>query len=121
MAALAGDSDQVRTDKTGAAGDRESREGSALHRVPLGLERGPVGGWLFLVVLNKVDTIDEELADALAAELEAEAGQKVLRVSGLSGEGVEAVLDKLIQHIGTLNRAAIEDDQEEPASDWSPL
>ncbi|MDB5668532.1 MAG: obgE [Alphaproteobacteria bacterium] len=74
-----------------------------------------------VVVLNKIDTIDDELADALAAELEAEVGQKVLRVSGLSGEGVEAVLDKLIQHIGTLNRAAIEDDEEEPASGWSPL
>ena len=74
-----------------------------------------------VVVLNKIDTIDDELADALAAALEAEAGQKVLRVSGVSGEGVEAVLDKLIQHIGTLDRAAIEDDEEEPASDWSPL
>ncbi|WP_166038165.1 GTPase ObgE [Sphingosinicella sp. YJ22] len=74
-----------------------------------------------VVVLNKIDTIDDELADALAAELEAEAGQKVLRVSGATGAGVDAVLDALIQHIGTLDRAAIEDDEEEPASDWSPL
>jgi GTPase len=76
-----------------------------------------------VVALNKTDTLDDELADALAAELEAEAGHPVLRVSGATGDGVEAVLDALIQHIGTLNRAAIEDDEEEPASGsgWSPL
>jgi GTPase len=69
-----------------------------------------------VIALNKVDTIDEELAAALAGELATASGRKVYPVSGATGEGVEAVLDALIEHIGRLDAEAAEDE-----SDWSPL
>jgi GTP-binding protein len=70
-----------------------------------------------LVALNKVDTIDEELRDAIAAELEAECGSKVLRLSGATGEGKESVLDALIQALG----AEAEESDPAEAENWSPL
>ena len=69
-----------------------------------------------VIALNKVDTIDAELSAALAAEIEAASGCKVYPVSGATGEGVEAVLNALVGHIGRLDA---EEAQEE--SGWSPL
>ena len=69
-----------------------------------------------VIALNKVDTIDAELTAALAAELEAASGAKVHPVSGATGEGVEAVLDAVLGHIG---RLAEESRAEE--KDWTPL
>jgi GTP-binding protein len=69
-----------------------------------------------VLVLNKIDTIDDELAEAIAAELQTAAGRPVLRVSGATGAGVETVLDALIRHLGTLKA---EEHPEE--ADWSPL
>jgi GTP-binding protein len=68
-----------------------------------------------VIALNKVDTIDDELSAALAAELEAASGAEVYAVSGATGEGVEAVLDRLV---GRVAKAA-EGPEEE--SGWSPL
>jgi GTP-binding protein len=45
-----------------------------------------------LVALNKVDALDPETRAAKAAALEAEAGQAPAIVSGVSGEGVTALL-----------------------------
>jgi GTPase len=67
-----------------------------------------------ILALNKADTLDEELLDALAAELEAEAGVKPLRLSGATGEGAEAVLDAILPHLGAA-KASEED------GSWSPL
>jgi GTP-binding protein len=69
-----------------------------------------------VIALNKVDTIDAELTAALAAELAAASGAKVYPVSGATGEGVEAVLDAVLGHVG---RLAEESRAEE--KDWSPL
>jgi GTPase len=68
-----------------------------------------------VVALNKIDTLDEELRDAIAAELEAECGRPVLRLSGATGEGKDAVLDALIEALGT--DVQVEQEQDE----WSPL
>jgi GTP-binding protein len=68
-----------------------------------------------VIALNKVDTIDEELASALAGELEAEAGSPVFPVSGATGAGVEAVLDALLAALGQRTQEAAEE------SGWSPL
>jgi GTP-binding protein len=70
-----------------------------------------------VVALNKIDTIDDELIDALAAELEAECGHEVLRVSGVSGAGTEAVLDALLDHIDRRE----EQSEAAQADAWSPL
>jgi GTP-binding protein len=69
-----------------------------------------------VIALNKVDTIDAELTAALAAELEAASGAQVHPVSGATGEGVEAVLDAVLGHVG---RLAEESRAEE--KDWTPL
>jgi GTP-binding protein len=66
-----------------------------------------------LIALNKCDTIDEELATALAAELHAASGARVFPVSGATGGGVDAVLDAIVTALGAQEKV------EEP--DWSPL
>jgi GTP-binding protein len=70
-----------------------------------------------VLALNKSDTLDDELIDALAAELEAEAGTRPLPLSGATGAGVEAVLDALIEHLAPAKEPA----EEEAPSSWSPL
>ena len=70
-----------------------------------------------VIALNKTDTIDDELAAALAAELEAASGSPVFPVSGATGAGVEAVLDALLGQIGRMAAAAAATEE----SDWSPL
>jgi GTP-binding protein len=75
-----------------------------------GLENKPE-----VVALNKADTLDDELLDALADELEAECGMRPLRVSGATGAGTEAVLDTILRH---LDAGAPE---EAPEGDWSPV
>ncbi|HEY0625878.1 MAG TPA: GTPase ObgE [Allosphingosinicella sp.] len=69
-----------------------------------------------VVALNKADTLDDELLDALAAELEEACGQKPFRLSGATGEGSEAVLDTLLDRLGV--EAA---ESQEAREDWSPL
>ena len=65
-----------------------------------------------IVALNK----DDELLDALSAELEAECGRKPLRLSGATGAGAETVLDAILVHLDA--EAAPE---EAEGGDWSPL
>src|SRR3569623_1345811 len=60
-----------------------------------------------VIALNKVDTIDMEMTDALCAELHEEAGVEPHPLSGATGEGTLPVLDALLRYI------APEDVQEE--------
>jgi GTP-binding protein len=69
-----------------------------------------------VVALNKADTLDDELLDALSSELEEECGMRPYRLSGATGIGSEAVLDEIIRHLG--NQAEAEEAHE---GDWSPL
>ncbi|QPQ55074.1 GTPase ObgE [Allosphingosinicella flava] len=71
-----------------------------------------------VVALNKADTMDDELLDALSDELEAECGCRPFRISGATGAGVEEVLDAIAAHIGTLDAEAGGDEEK---SAWSPL
>jgi GTPase len=68
-----------------------------------------------VVALNKADTLDEELLDALAAELEEASGVPPVRVSGATGEGTSAVLDAILRHLGEMETAQPDE------KDWSPL
>ncbi|MGN6596403.1 GTPase ObgE [Sphingopyxis terrae] len=74
-----------------------------------------------VVALNKVDTLDEELIAALKAELEEASGYPVMALSGASGEGVDAVLDKLLEAIGPVAPAADHRDDADDEGAWSPL
>ena len=69
-----------------------------------------------IVALSKADTLDDELLDALAGELAAEAGQRPLIVSGATGAGVGAVLDAALEHLRQDETAQAEQDDR-----WSPL
>jgi GTP-binding protein len=72
-----------------------------------------------VIALSKGDTIDDELAEALAGELRDASRAEVFVVSGATGAGVDEVLDALLGHIGRLDRN--ETDTGEGGTDWSPL
>jgi len=69
-----------------------------------------------VVALNKSDTLDDEMIEALSAELEAASGKKPLRLSGATGEGTESVLDAILLHLDAEAEA-----EGVPEADWSPL
>ncbi|WP_066482502.1 MULTISPECIES: GTPase ObgE [unclassified Sphingomonas] len=74
-----------------------------------------------VVALNKIDTLDDELIAALSAELEEASGGEVIPISGVSGTGVDWVLDKLLEIIGPEPGKVAEDDEGEDAIEWSPV
>jgi GTP-binding protein len=69
-----------------------------------------------LIALNKADTVGEELAGALAAELKQASGERVFIVSGATGAGVDRVLDAIIAALAPADAEA-----EAAMPDWSPL
>ena len=75
-----------------------------------------------VVALNKADLLDEELIEAIAAELKAAGAADVLPLSGATGAGLDAVLDKLASYIEVkkVEEAEEEDGDAEPG-EWSPL
>jgi GTP-binding protein len=79
-----------------------------------------------LLALSKVDALDDETRLAKAAELEAAAGVKPRMISGVSGEGVRAMLRETYRLV-RINRGETPsddaDDMEAEASDtpWSPV
>ncbi len=75
-----------------------------------------------VVVLNKIDMLDDELIEALSAELAEASGADVIPISGASGIGVDWVLDRLIEAIPSSGEAAVAaDDEGEDVVEWSPL
>ncbi len=74
-----------------------------------------------VVALNKIDTLDDELIAALSAELEEATSGEVIPISGVSGTGVDWVLDKLLEIIGPEPGKVAEDDEGEDAIEWSPV
>ena len=74
-----------------------------------------------VVALNKIDTLDDELIEALSAELAEVSGADVIPLSGVSGTGVDWVLDRLLDAIGPATGAPVDDDGGEDAVEWSPL
>ena len=80
-----------------------------------GLEDKPV-----ILALNKVDTIDDELVEALSAELHEASGLPVYPISSAGEIGLEPLLDALLDHVD----APAGDDEameEAEARPWSPL
>lgn len=74
-----------------------------------------------VVALNKIDTLDEELIAALSAELEAASGAEVIPLSGAAGIGVDWVLDRLLDAMGTDAAPVDDDDEGEDELEWSPV
>ena len=74
-----------------------------------------------VVALNKIDTLDDELIEVLSKELAEASGQDVIPISGVSGTGVDWILDTLIEKIGPAPGAVPADDEGEDAIEWSPV
>lgn len=68
-----------------------------------------------IVVLNKADALGEELAENQRKELEQEIGVPVFAMSGVTGEGVQAILYKLGDHV--LAAKELEEETDNPWDD----
>jgi GTP-binding protein len=77
-----------------------------------------------LIALNKVDLADGELVDAFAKELQAAGADKVFPLSGATGEGVENLLNAVLQHLPDRTSTETKGKAEESTAEaepWSPL
>src|SRR3569623_770830 len=74
-----------------------------------------------VVALNKIDMLDDELIEALSAELAEASGADVIPLSAAAGTGVDWVLDRLIDAIGPGKGAPVDDNDGEDAIEWSPV
>jgi len=74
-----------------------------------------------VVALNKIDMLDDELIEALSAELAEESGADVIPLSGAAGTGVDWVLDRLLDAIGPGPDAVPANDEGEDEITWSPV
>ena len=79
-----------------------------------------------LIALNKVDLADQELAEGFAAELREAGAERVFAVSGVSGEGIEELLDAVLAYLpdrtSTETKGSeVEDVEGDAAGEWSPL
>jgi GTP-binding protein len=72
-----------------------------------------------ILALNKVDLLDEELTEALCAELTAASGADVMPLSGATGQGLDAVLDRIVEMLARPTESAENSDEE--SETWTPL
>jgi GTP-binding protein len=76
-----------------------------------------------LVALNKVDLADLELAAGFTEELKAAGAARVFPISGATGEGIDRLLDAVLEHLPartvTEFPGAVSDETEDKP--WSPL
>jgi len=101
----------------------------AWHTVTKELEK--YGGGLSekpqILALNKADLLDDELMADIAGQLRAAGAEHVLPVSGATGAGLDAALDKILEAVGENSsieqkgRVTRSPDEEDKAKDWSPL
>lgn len=71
-----------------------------------------------VIGLNKVDVLEPAEVKKLAAKLKRASKAEVMPLSGAGGDGVEAVLDRLLEAIGIESGAAAAALEEKP---WSPI
>jgi len=72
-----------------------------------------------IVALNKVDAVEPKTLDRLAKKLANKSGVEVMRLSGASGDGVEPVLDRIIEALGPAPETVVAD--AEGVEPWSPI
>ena len=70
-----------------------------------------------VIGLNKIDALEPAEVKKLAAKLKRASKAEVMPLSGAGGDGVEAVLDRLLEAIGIESGAAAAALEEQP---WSP-
>jgi len=80
---------------------------------------GGLAGKPEIVALNKVDALDPETRDEKTAELEAAAGRAPMQVSGVSGEGVTALLRAAFQEVRR-SRGEAGDEADGARPEWRP-
>lgn len=80
-----------------------------------------------ILALNKADLLDDELMADIAEQLRAAGAEHVLPVSGATGDGLDAALDKILEAVGensSIERKGLDTStsgEEDNAKDWSPL
>ena len=79
-----------------------------------------------LVALNKLDLADGELVAGFAEELMEAGADEVFAVSGATGEGIEQLLDAVLQYLPDRTSTetkghAVEDVDDGSAGEWSPI
>lgn len=102
------------------ANDADVAESYRIVRAELEAYGGGLADKPHVVALNKIDMLDDELIEALSAELTEESGTDVIPLSGAAGTGVDWVLDRLLDAIPAAEPVGDEDEGEDEIS-WSPL
>ncbi|MGP7795048.1 GTPase ObgE [Sphingomonas sp. CLY1604] len=102
------------------ANDADVAESYRIVRAELEAYGGGLADKPHVVALNKIDMLDDELIEALSAELAEESGTDVIPLSGAAGTGVDWVLDRLLDAIPAAEPVGDEDEGEDEIS-WSPL
>lgn len=76
-----------------------------------------------LVVLNKIDQADAEIAAAYAEELIEAGADEVFAISGATGEGMDKLLDAVIRYLpaATVTERPTGEREEADDATWSPL
>ncbi len=76
-----------------------------------------------LIALNKIDLADAELAQAFARELEDAGAARVFPISGASGQGLDALLDAVLDRLpaATATERPAGEQEDADARPWSPL
>ena len=74
-----------------------------------------------VIGLNKIDALDLADVKKLITKLKRASKAEVLPMSGASGDGIDAVLDRLIAAIGPAEAIATRDDGSTESAEWSPV
>ena len=76
-----------------------------------------------LVALNKIDLADPELVEGFSRELLAAGADEVFPISGASGQGLNALLDAVIDYLpaATVTERPVGEQEEADDTPWSPL
>jgi GTP-binding protein len=72
-----------------------------------------------ILVLNKIDAVDEATRTERASELEAVSGRRPLMISGVSGEGVTALMRAALGEVRAARAEAAAETEAEPEA-WRP-
>ena len=74
-----------------------------------------------VVALSKIDTVDAKTATKLQKKLAKASGAEVMLLSAASGDGVDAVLDRLLAAIGPKETAVAPKADANIDEPWSPV
>ena len=72
-----------------------------------------------IIGLNKIDAVEPADLKKIATKLKRASKSEILMLSGASGEGIPAVLDRLTEAVGPAARAAAGAGEEDKG--WSPI